>query len=60
MYGVMGKDKEAAEKKIVTYMKYDTEEWKTEMRKQIISAAMDDKAVAFVCDEYRVTNDIWY
>ena len=36
------------------------EEWRTEMRKNIIYSASEDKPVAYVCDEYRITNDNWY
>lgn len=36
------------------------EEWRADMRKHIISSAMEDKALAYVCDEYRITNDAWY
>ena len=30
------------------------------MRKNIIYSAMEDKPLAYVCDEYRITNDLWY
>ena len=36
------------------------EEWRGDMRKNIIYSAMEDKALAYVCDEYRITNDKWY
>lgn len=36
------------------------EEWRGDMRKNIIYSAMEDKALAYVCDEYRITNDTWY
>lgn len=36
------------------------EEWRTEMRKNIIYSASEDKPLAYCCDEYRITNDHWY
>jgi hypothetical protein len=36
------------------------EEWRSDMRKNIIYSAMEDKPLAYVCDEYRITNDLWY
>jgi hypothetical protein len=36
------------------------DDWRQEMRKNIIYAASDDKPLAYVCDEYRITKDAWY
>ena len=36
------------------------EEWKGDLRKHIIYSAMEDKPLAYVCNEYRITNDLWY
>lgn len=36
------------------------EEWRAEMRKNIIMAASEDKPHAYVCDEYRILNRSWY
>ena len=30
------------------------------MRKNLIYSAMEDKSLAYVCDEYRILNDDWY
>ena len=36
------------------------EEWRSDMRKNIITAASEDKPHAYVCDEYRILNNAWY
>ena len=36
------------------------EEWRGEMRKNIIQAASEDRPLAYVCDEYRMLNSAWY
>ena len=30
------------------------------MRKNIVYSASEDKHLAYVCDEFRITNDKWY
>ena len=39
---------------------FTDEEWRSEMRKNLIYSAMEDKSLAYVCDEYRILNDDWY
>lgn len=36
------------------------EEWRGEMRKNIIQAASEERPLAYVCDEYRMLNGAWY
>ena len=36
------------------------EEWRAEIRKNIIQSAAEDKPLAYVCDEYRILNMEWY
>lgn len=39
---------------------FTDEEWKADMRRNIIYSAQEDKALAYVCDEYRMVNSEWY
>lgn len=36
------------------------DEWRSDLRKNIIYAASEDKQMAYVCDEYRILQDSWY
>ena len=36
------------------------EEWRAEMRKNILQSASEDRPLAYVCDEYRILNQDWY
>ena len=39
---------------------FNDEEWRNEIRRNIIYAVQEDKPLAYICDEYRITNDKWY
>lgn len=39
---------------------FTDEEWRADLRKNIIYCASDDKPLAYVADEYRITNTNWY
>ena len=46
--------------KMELHPNYIDEEWRADMRKNIIYSAMEDKPLAYVCDEYRITSDTWF
>jgi len=39
---------------------FSDEEWRAELRRNIIYSAQEDKPMCFVADEYRITSDLWY
>ena len=46
--------------KMELHPNFTDDEWRQEMRKNIIYAASDDKPLAYVCDEYRISSDALY
>jgi len=39
---------------------YTDEDWRQDLRKNIVYSASEDKPLAYVCDEFRITSDKWY
>ena len=46
--------------KMELHPNFTDEEWRADMRKNIIYSASEDKSLAYICDEYRITNSMWY
>ena len=39
---------------------YTDEDWRQDLRKNMVYSASEDKSLAFVCDEFRISDDKWY
>lgn len=46
--------------KMELHPNFTDEEWRADLRKNIIYTASEDKPLAYIADEYRITNPSWY